>query len=343
MHSYFEKVCLLQIATPGGAFIIDPLRLKGKMGPLAASFGSRAKRKIFHGADYDIVCLKRDFGFEILNVFDTMVAAQFLGVERFGLADLVRNEFGASLDKRHARTNWARRPLSQEELEYSYLDVKYLIELAERLDERLAESGIREEAQVEFRRLEERVQPPKKFDPDAYMKIRRARELSEPELAILRELFLMRDRQAQKIDRPPFKVLANETMLRIASAGPSGRDELARIKGATPYVLRRYGELILRAVERGRKKGKPPPPRPGRPRGERLSIRRQKQLERLRDWRKARAAERGVPTLVVLTNQGMLDIVKASPRDAGEIGRLPTVGKKRAKRYGREILEILRG
>ena len=343
MHSYFEKVCLLQIATPGGAFVIDPLALRGKLGDLGPVFGSRSKRKVLHGADYDIVCLKRDFEFEILNVFDTMVAAQFLGLERIGLADLVKSEFGVSLDKRHARTNWSRRPLRREELDYSYLDVKYLVELATRLEGRLEEAGVMEEAQVEFHRLEQRVQPPRNFDPDGYLKIRRARVLDQTEQAVLRELFIMRDRQSRKIDRPPFKVLANETMLRISSGKPAGREQLARTKGVTPYVLRRYGDVILRAVEQGRKKGRPPPPRPKKPRGERLSVRRQKQMERLKEWRKDRAADRGVPTIVVLTNQGILDIVKSGAREVAEIAEIASVGSKRARRYGEEILEVLRG
>ena len=109
MHSYFEKVCLLQIATEREAFVVDPLALEGRLEPLAPAFADGGKRKVLHGSDYDIVCLKRDFAFEIRNIFDTMIAAQFLGLAKIGLADLVSDHFGECLDKRHARTNWARR------------------------------------------------------------------------------------------------------------------------------------------------------------------------------------------------------------------------------------------
>ncbi|MHC4473586.1 MAG: HRDC domain-containing protein, partial [Planctomycetota bacterium] len=206
---------------------------------------------------------------------------------------------------------------------------------------RLEEAGISEETRLEFRRLEDREQPPREFDPDSYLRIRKARELSAPELAILRELCVMRDRQAQRVDRPPFKVIANETMLRISRARPGNRGDLTRVKGVTPYVLRRYGELILRAVDRGRKRGRPPPRRSKKPRGERLSPRRQRLMDKLKDWRKLEAAKRGVPTIVVLTNQGVTDIVRSLPQDAQSIAELPSVGKKRARLYGREILGVL--
>ncbi|MEN8148334.1 MAG: HRDC domain-containing protein [Planctomycetota bacterium] len=344
MHSYFEKVCLLQIATLDRAFLIDPLALNGKVVDLGDAFADPSKTKILHGADYDVVCLKRDFDFEIRNVFDTMIAAQCLDHPKIGLADLVSEYFGATLDKRHARTNWARRPLTDSELDYSYLDVKYLIELREILTGELRDGDVYEEAEMEFRRLEEREAASREFDPDGYRRIRGSKDLSDVQRSVLRELHLMRDRQARNIDRPPFKVLANDTLLRISRGRPRTRNELRGIKGVTSYLLRRYGDQLMKAVAHGVERGRPPDPKPRKKRrgSRRLSPRQQRQLEALRDWRKGRAAERGVPTLVVLPNHAILEVVTGSPRTVEDLGALGTVGEKRARLHGEEILEVLR-
>jgi len=343
MHSYFEKVCLLQIATRDAAFLVDPLALNGRLDVLADTFADERKTKILHGADYDVVCLKRDFAFEIRNIFDTMIAAQCLDLPRFGLADLVGEYFGAELDKRYARTNWARRPLSDSEIEYSYLDVKYLIELRELLLAELRAGDVYEEAEMEFRRIEDREAASREFDPDGYRRIRGSKDLGDTARAILRELYLMRDRQSRSLDRPPFKVIGNDTMLRISRARPRTRNELRAIKGVSSYLLRRYGDLLMQAIARGVEQKKPPDPKPRKPRARRLSPRQQRRLEALRDWRKVRAAERGVPTLVVLPNHAILEVVTESPWDLDALGALPTVGEKRARLHGEEILSILHG
>jgi len=341
MHSYFEKVCLIQIGTDDGAFLVDPLALNGELQALAASFADRRIMKIFHGADYDVVCLKRDFRFVIRGIFDTMVAAQCLDVEKFGLADLVAAEFGETLDKKHSRTDWARRPLSDSELLYSYLDVKYLIQLSHQMEERLKDGDVFEEAVVEFRRLEEREQAPREFDPDGYVRIRGSRDLTPVQTSILRELHLVRDRRSRRVDRPPFKVLANDTLLRISRAAPRTQHELAAIKGVTRFVIRRQGDQILKAVSQGISRGRPPAPRRKKSRGVRLNPRQQRQIERLKDWRKAAAVERGVPNLVVLPNHAIQEVVVEQPVDLEALAALSTVGEKRAKMHGAEILRVL--
>jgi ribonuclease D len=341
MHSYFEKVCLMQFATRDEAFLVDPLALNGKLGVFGPIFADPGIAKIMHGADYDVVCLKRDFSYEFKNVFDTMIAAQFLDFPKIGLVDLVEKYFGESLDKKHSRTNWARRPLSESELTYSYLDVKFLIELREILTEELADGDVVEETTMEFRRLTEREQAPREFDPDAYRKIRGSKDLGPAEKSVLRELHVMRDRQARNMDRPPFKVVANDTLLRISKSRPRNRSDLRAIKGVSSYLLRRFADQILKAVATGVKRGRPPEPKRKPHRGHRLSPRQQRQLERLRDWRKARAEALGIPTLVILPNHAMLDAVAAGPRDLEALGAIATVGEKRARIYGDEILGII--
>jgi ribonuclease D len=341
MFSYFEKICLVQVATPRRAYILDPLAVSGDLAPLGPVFANPEITKVLHGANYDVVCLKRDYAFEIRGIFDTMIAAQHLGLEKIGLADLVESSFGEKLDKRHARTNWGRRPLNEAELEYSYLDVKYLIQISRDFETRLDEADVREEAEIEFRRLEQVEPPAREFDPDGYLRIRGSRDLAPRETAVLRELYLMRDRRARRQDRPPFKVLANDTLLRLARLMPRRPADLDGMRGVTRHVRRSLGHQILKAVSRGLERGKPPAPRRRKPRGPRLTPRQQKQVDRLKAWRKKRAGERGVPTLVVLPNHAVLEVVVERPRDVDELRSLATVGEKRARLYGKEILAIL--
>ena len=342
MHCYFEKVCLIQVSTPDAAFIVDPLKLNGQVQGLGPVLGNPGVRTILHGSDYDIVCLKRDFGFRIENLFDTMVAAQFLDLPRIGLADLVEEFFGDHLAKLHSRTNWGRRPLTESEIEYSWLDVKYLIELADRLTERLREADLVEEVEIEFRRLQDREPAPREFDPDGYRRIRGSKGLEPAVLSVLRELHAMRDRQAQRMDRPPFKVLANDTLLRIAREKPETRAELRGIKGVTGYVQRRHGDQHRRAVAKGLKRGRPPAPKRKGGGSTRLSPAQQRRMEALKDWRKAMSERRKLPTLAILPNHAILEIVTVRPRDIEALGALTTVGPKRAGLYGHEILAITR-
>ena len=108
-HHYQEKVCLVQISDLSTDYVIDPLAVSD-MSPLGELFANPDVVKIFHGADYDVVSLKRDFGYRFSNLFDTMIASQFLGLPRIGLADLIHQYFGHVIDKKYQRHDWAERP-----------------------------------------------------------------------------------------------------------------------------------------------------------------------------------------------------------------------------------------
>ena len=110
-HSYFEKTCLIQFSLPGLDAIVDPLALPD-LSPLGPVLAAPASEKVFHAAEYDIICLKRDYGFQCAPIFDTMVAAKVLGWPRVGLASLLAEHFGVQVDKRLQRADWSRRPLS---------------------------------------------------------------------------------------------------------------------------------------------------------------------------------------------------------------------------------------
>jgi ribonuclease D len=113
LHAYRERVCLVQFSTHGGDFIVDPIAVPD-LGPLAPLFANPDQQKVFHAAEYDLLCLKRDYRFAIANIFDTMSAARTLGWPQVGLASILDARFGVTMNKKYQRVDWKRRPLSPE-------------------------------------------------------------------------------------------------------------------------------------------------------------------------------------------------------------------------------------
>ena len=244
-HVYRERVCLLQISTRTADFVVDPLAVD--VGPLGAILCD-GRETVLHGADYDVRCLKREYGWRLPRLFDTMAAARRLGRPGLGLSALVEQHFGARLSKTFQRSDWGRRPLTREQIAYASLDTHYLLPLYDLLAEELVGRGVLDAARGEFGRIAA-VEPKERvFDPEGYRRIRDARALDEPGRAILRALYVAREARASELDRPPFKVLAEATMIDIARRRPASEEELARIPGVTPSVLRRLGRDILAAV-----------------------------------------------------------------------------------------------
>ena len=228
-HHYPDKVCLVQLSFAGRDLLVDPLAgvdLAGLCGVLAAP----QVRKILHGADYDIRVLHRDFGLELRGLFDTMVAARLVGERKFGLAALLEQHFGIQLDKRHQRADWSRRPLPPAMREYAALDTRYLGRLAEMLEARLAALGRREWAGEEFARLENVRWSSAAADPEAFRRVKQSAKLRPRELAVLRELYRLRDTVARRVDRPPFRVLRDEVLLMLARQQPQEASELDELR-----------------------------------------------------------------------------------------------------------------
>ena len=167
--------------------------------------------------------MKRDCGFKFSNLYDTMVSAQLLGYPAIGLAALIEVHFGIKVPKDEQRSDWSRRPLTDKQLKYAAGDVLYLIRLAEILESELAHSGRLEWAQEEFEALTRRQWPEREFDEQGYLRIKGAKKLDPKSLAVLRQLYLMRDARAREVDRPTFKVLGNRTVLDVRRGAAQSR------------------------------------------------------------------------------------------------------------------------
>lgn len=341
LHAYYHRICLIQVSLPGIDYVVDPLSCDA--GPMGELFADPRREKIFHAAENDILGLKRDFGFEFANLFDTMMAARIMGWPQAGLAAILEEGFGVKLDKRLQRTNWGRRPLRPEELAYAQLDTHYLLPLREQQARALKECGRWEEAQEAFERLLTVEWTEKPFDEDGFWRINGARNLSGRELAVLRELYLYREEQAQRQDRPPFKVLDNRVLLAISRRQPDNFRSLRWLLGISAEQARRYGNDILAAVARGQNETPPRPPQRTNKGNGRPDPATRARYDALRNWRTQRAEQRGVDPDVILTNDALMTIARSAPVSADALAATNVMGSWKLQEYAESILQVLNG
>jgi len=343
-YHYFDKTCLVQVADRKSNWLIDPLALGDatELAPLAPIFASPDIRKVFHAAEYDIYILKRDFGFEFAHLFDTMVSAQLLGYPSVGLQALAERHFDVKLPKDEQRSDWSARPLTEKQLRYAAADVEYLCRLADKLERELRKAKRLTWAQEEFAALTRRAWPKREFDKLGYLKIKGARGLEPKPLAVLRELYLMRDARARKLDRPPFKVLGNRTLLEIAQRMPESEEELGRIKGVTDLILRRLGRELLGAVARGTKKSHGPIPKTEGGSRRRMDRRTERRVNVLKRWRTEQSAALGMDPGVFVPNSALEAIAWCNPERADELTEVQELKGWFVREFGPDVVAALR-
>ena len=336
LFAYKEQVCMIQISVPQTDYLLDTLQ-DIDLEPLGSIIGNNKIEKIFHAAEYDILCLKRDFGFEINNIFDTRVAMRTLGRERTGLGNVLEEEFGVKVNKKWQRADWGQRPLPPELLNYARLDTHYLLPLRDRLATSLHAEGRWDEAKEEWLRLSMYQPNENIFDPDRFWKINGARRLKPQRTAVLREIYLFREEHAKQQNRPPFKVIGDKTLLEIALDNPTSLEDLGNLPGMTTRQIRRYGSGLLTAIDRGQLATPPT-----RPPTERLREPVATRYKKLRTWRKAKAEGRRVDSDVILSRDIVWEIAHAGPQNLHELHQLMKPMEWRFRNYGVEILELLK-
>lgn len=249
-YAYYERVCLIQISVPGQDYIVDPFAVKGLDG-LREVLENPATEKVLHAASNDVVGLKRDFHLEISNLFDTAIAAKLLGYSQLGLARILDQHFNVSLNKKWQRYDWGRRPLNQEQLDYARLDTHYLIELRHRLAADLVIEGLWDAAREAFDKACQQAIPSRDFHPEGFIQIQGARTLDHIGKCILKALYLYREHEARRRNRAPFRVLSNETMLRLAHDRPRDLTEFVKIKGVPrPFHNARAANSLLNLIRK---------------------------------------------------------------------------------------------
>jgi ribonuclease D len=336
LFAYQEQVCLIQISIPQEDYLIDTLHVND-LQSLRSIMRNPKIEKIFHAAEYDLICLKRDFDFEIRNIFDTRVAMRTLGYARTGLGNVLEDQFNVKVNKKWQRADWGQRPLPAELLDYARLDTHYLLPLRDRLAQLLEQAGRWDEAREEWERVS-RIEPSDaNFNPDRFWKINGARKLNPAQSAVLRELYLFREEQAQNLDRPPFKVFSDQTMLDIARELPEDDETLGTLQGMTSGQMRRYAVGLLEAIKRGL--GSTPPQRP---KTEHIKQPVAHRYKKLHSWRKNKAEQRKVESDVILPRDVVWDISRGNPQDLDQLHQIMEPLDWRFQTYGEEILQLLR-
>ncbi|HEY5901798.1 MAG TPA: HRDC domain-containing protein [Anaerolineales bacterium] len=334
LHAYRERVCLIQFSTPEVDYLVDPLEFEdlSALGPL---FSDPAIEKIFHAAEYDLICLRRDFAFQFENIFDTMHAARVLGYTAVGLDKLLGEKFGIQTDKRYQKADWAARPLTAEQVDYARLDTHYLIELRDVLEAELREKGRWELAQEDFRRAVLPDEPRSKAITEAWERYSSRRDLSLKDLTILSELLQCREQIAASLDRPLFKVIEDEKLIAIARSEASTREQLAEA-GLSEKQIRLWGQAMLAAVRRG-SAAVPVERRPSVRPSDAMVLR----LDKLKNWRKKVAREVGVESDIILPKPYLHVLAEQAPRTSEDLRRLMDDSPYRYQQYGAQILKVL--
>jgi ribonuclease D len=336
MYAYREQVCLIQISIATQDYIVDPLA-RLDLSPLGTIISDPAVEKVFHAAEYDLMLLKRQYDWELNNLFDTMWAARILGYQRYGLASLLGQLYDVKLNKRLQKSNWCKRPLTEEQRTYAQLDTHYLLRLRDLLEAEIKAAGQETEAAEIFLEQTRVKLSNNAFDPDGFWTVSGAFDLPREQQAILKELHIFRDSEAKRRDQPLFKIFTDKTMIELAELAPTTMAQLRSIHGMTAGQIRRYGERLLHIIEQGRLAPAPPFPK----RSPRLPDSVVNRYEKLHNWRKLRAQARGVESDVIISRDALWHIAQQNPRTTAQLSQLDGVGQWRCHTYGAEIVNLL--
>ena len=333
LHAYREQVCLVQFSTASHDYLLDPLG-NLDLTPLNKVFSTPGVEKVFHASEYDIICLRRDFGFEFHNIFDTMQAARILGREKLSLGDLVEAEFDVYLDKHNQKANWAVRPMTPAMQRYACLDTHFLIRLYFKLKEELEVKGLDELAAEDFERLSH--SKANENHKPLYTQVSGYQELDRRQLAVLNQLCLYRDHLAQKHNLPLFKVLSNTMLLEIARRCPRTEQELKRVEALPLRLFERHASGLMEAINQGMQAA--PIDLPVRSKPDRRFLAR---LDGLKAWRKKKAEELEVLSDVVLPKDILEELAGKNPHDTQSLGEIMKSVPWRRERFGMEILKVI--
>ena len=341
MHAFRARLCFLQIGTDHDIWLLDTLVPGVEASTIAGLLGDARRTKVFHAAQGDLQFLA-EAGVRVRGLFDTHRAATLLGWPKVGLADLVAERLGVTLDKAHQQSDFSIRPLPPEMRRYIADDVRYLTELGRLVNAAVVAADIVEEVQLDCERLTDEAVARPAVAPLA-MKIPRSLPPAEQafQLAASTRLHALRLAWAEAADVPMGRMLSNAAIQELVTRPPRDRRGLSRTPGVRGQVVREHGDEVVAllaglrtAADRGEL---PVPPAPTRDPG------RRRREEALKELRTAKAAERGVTPSVVLPNALVEQLAAAPPLDMESLSRVPYLGEKRVRLYGQAVLSVLAG
>lgn len=348
MYHFHEKICLLQISTPNLNAVIDTLHLSSfsKTGELkdlkevellAQALHSPSIMKIFHGADYDIRSIYRDLDVRVKNIFDTQLAGRFLGMEKTSLEALLKDRFGICVNKKYQKKDWSQRPLPMEMLRYAAQDAMYLIPLAQELREELNALGRLGWVEMACADLTSFVLAENSHDP-LFLKFKGAGRMRSRSLVILENLLQYRMEMAEKMDRPVFKVIGNDSILRIVKARPATIRRLKNAKVLSGIQMDRFGEDVVEIVKKSLEVPEEELPVYPRRKNKRLSPKIPVRVKAIRKVRDGLAEELKIDPSMVLTKHQMKNIAIENPKTMEALVQVEGMKRWQAEAFGRQIL-----
>jgi ribonuclease D len=321
-HHYLDRVYLIQMSSVRETVIVDPLALQD-LTPIGVLLADPAIEVVFHDADYDLRSLDRDYGFRARQIFDTRIAAQLLGEPGVGLGALLQKYFGVTLDKKLQRADWSLRPLTQEMIAYAAADTSHLPALRDVLEGELQKRDRLEWAQEEFQRLEAVRWTGAETDPDEHLRLKGAKKLPPRSQLVLRALHAWREERARGLDRAPFRVLQNETLVILAQAAPVDGTTLRAVAGVPTSVMERYGGELIDVIKQSLNAPESALPRKEYVSRPRPDAETEARFERLKLMRNERARELGLEPGVLCANAALQTLAWDAALDKGAIRDRP--------------------
>ena len=340
MYHYQEKVCLLQMATKRINVIIDPLQIRD-LSALKPVFAGQRIKKIFHGADYDVRSLFRDFKITINNLFDTQLAAMFLGLKETSLEAVLKGRFQVALEKKYQRKDWSRRPLPQEMIAYAANDVRYLVPLADMFEKELGQEKRLHWVKEECECLS-RVRPVQNNQNPLYLSFKGAGRLDSRSLAVLEALLQYRKKIAAQKDKPLFKIFRNQALLLLAIEKPANKRGLENTKALSRKQIGMYGKGLIETIMQALKlpeaqlpiypRKKAPVSNPGVP----------KKLRALKSWRDAKASALELEPRMLFTRALLSIIADENPQDLHALAKITEIKRWQKNEFGPDLVSVLK-
>ncbi len=336
--AYEEKLCLLQINAADQLWLVDLVAIASgteSLEPLRGMLEDPGIRVFVHGGEFDVGCLKRDYGIALRGVWDSQQAASYLGWEKTGYGAVVERVLGISLPKEHAHYDWSRRPIEGEVLQYALNDVKYLPEVCHKLEEELLEKDVSDEAALAFEAVEGATWNGG-YQESGFWALKGLGKIPAESRPLVFALFKWRDRLARRLDMPAGRALNTELILALARNPPTNENELKRLR-LPRRITEKWTPELIEEISSARRR---PPELPQRPVRTMLSKAQQGRGDRLKRWRRDEAGRRQVPLQVVLP---VVALKYLQREGADELEAVPQLGEKRIKLYGEQLKGVCAG
>jgi ribonuclease D len=299
-HHYGTYISIIQISTRKKNFIVDVLKIKD-IKPLIGVLKNPQVMKVFHNIDFDFRILNYQYYCIPKNIFDTQMAAEFLGKENLGLANLLEEYFNIEKKKKFQKADWTKRPIKEKLLQYAAKDSQYLLKLKDILKKELIKQDKYKFIQEEFKNLEKTKRiysKPECKDLKGY------KSLTPKQRSVLKELFKTREKAAKDLDKPVHFIMPNKLLLKIAKEQSTNKKFWKTLKRVHPFVKQKY-LVFVNAIKKGQRNSIEIHKR----RHLRFSEKQKKQIKKLTEIREEISSELGIEPHLILSKDALKQVV----------------------------------